>query len=708
LSEKIPAEGYTLVICEKPDAARRVSEALAEGGVSTFSVSGVPVFSFERRGERFVVCAAQGHVYDVSDPFAERTVYPVFDVEWFPHDRVDKKAVASARRIAAVKTLAGRAKRFVNACDYDVEGETIGYNILRYACGGAESKALRAKFSALTSDELTGAFERAEVNAGNGMASAGRARHVLDFVWGVNLSRMLSQSATASGHGYRTVSVGRVQGPTLAFAVDREIEINTFVPNPYWTVRGVFDRGDGGRKLVASYVKDRLFRKEEAEEVARACSGKEGLVDSVTRTVSDLPPPPPFNLGDLQKEAYRHFRLAPSRVLQTAERLYLDALISYPRTNSQRLPWSIGYRRILQGVGGIGAYSADVAELLRGGELKPIQGRQEDPAHPAIYPTGLRPKAQLDPAGARLYDLIVRRFLSAFAPVAKREAVTAIISVEGRYQFKLVGRRTLAEGWMRHYRRYVGVEDSEIPPLKRGERVRVLEIESEQKFETRPPRYNQATLLEKMEKEGLGTKATRADIISTLVARGYISGEGLTASDLGFAVIEVLRRHAPSIVSTGLTRAVEEKLERIESGAETEKNLLRETVRTISDQISALSENERDIGRALDAAVAATVTAENVVGTCPVCGNGKLRIIHSRKTHKRFVGCSNYANGCTASAPLPQRGVLKNTGRVCQTCSWPVLYIRTGGHPWRFCVNMSCPAKAGGSRGSGSGRSGKA
>jgi len=163
MSGKSLAEGYTLVICEKPDAARRISEALAENGVSTMSVSGVPAFAFERRGVWFVVCAAQGHMYDVSDPFAERSVYPVFDVGWFPHELVDKKASWSARRIAAIRSLAKNAQGFVNACDYDVEGETIGLNVLKYACGGVEKNALRAKFSALTDDELIGAFEDARV-----------------------------------------------------------------------------------------------------------------------------------------------------------------------------------------------------------------------------------------------------------------------------------------------------------------------------------------------------------------------------------------------------------------------------------------------------------------------------------------------------------------------------------------------------------------
>ena len=144
------ASGYTLVICEKPDAARRVSDALSGGSPSSSLVDGTTVFRFSRKGEEFVVCSAQGHVYGVSDPSEERAVYPVFDVEWYPSDLVDKDNAGAARRISAVKKLAAGASRFVNACDFDVEGETIGYNLLKYACGGKEEGALRARFSTLT------------------------------------------------------------------------------------------------------------------------------------------------------------------------------------------------------------------------------------------------------------------------------------------------------------------------------------------------------------------------------------------------------------------------------------------------------------------------------------------------------------------------------------------------------------------------------
>ncbi len=681
--------GYTLVICEKPDAARRVSDALSGGTSRNELVDGTTVFRFVRKGEEFVVCSAQGHVYGVSDPAEERSVYPVFDVEWFSSDLVDEDSASAARRISAVRKLAAGASRFVNACDFDVEGETIGFNLLKYACGGKEGTALRAKFSALTEEDLVRAFDELKPQTGQGLARAGRARHTIDFVWGVNFSRALSQSALSSGHRYRTVSVGRVQGPTLGFLVQREKEIREFVPLPYWKVSGVFERN--GRRFSADYSREKVGEKGMAERIKEDCLGRDAVATSVRRSMVLVGPPTPFNIGDLQREAYRAFGYTPSRTLQIAEKLYLGALISYPRTGSQKLPPSINYRRIIQGIGRAPEYSAITAELLKG-EPKPAQGAKSDPAHPAIYPTGERPRRPPDSSESALLDLVTRRFLAAFGTSARKELVDITLSANG-HQFRLGGARTVFPGWMKYYGKYASHRDIELPTISEGDSFRVADVSVDQKYEQRPPRYNQSSLLERMEKEGIGTKATRADIIAMLVGRGYVTGESMQVTDLGLSVIETMAKYAPSIIGTALTREIEEKLEAVEVGSEAESALLRETVRSIARQLAELGANEEAVGKEIDSAVAATMAKSLVLGTCPVCKAGELRIIRSKKTRKRFVGCSNYASGCRASAPLPQRGVVKATPKACEHCSWPVVYILGGGRPWRLCVNPKCPGK---------------
>ena len=581
------------------------------------------------------------------------------------------------------------ASKFVNACDFDVEGETIGYNLLRYACGGKEKSALRATFSTLTEEDLVEAFDRLKPQAELGVARAGRARHAIDFVWGVNLSRALSQSALGSGHRYRTISIGRVQGPTLGFLVEREREIGTFVPVPHWKISGTFERD--GVRFTAGYAKDRTETRRFAEEIREECSGREAVATSVRRNTVRVGPPVPFNIGDLQKEAYRAFGYTPSRTLQIAERLYLGALVSYPRTGSQRLPPSINYGGIIRGLGRIPEYSAHAAELLKEGS-KPVQGAKSDPAHPAIHPTGQKPKRSLDSSESAVFDLITRRFLAAFGQSARRELTEATLVV-GEHEFRLAGGRTLFPGWMKYYGKYAGYRDVEVPQVSEGDRYRVAGVALEEKFEQRPLRYNQGALLEKMEREGIGTKATRADIIATLVGRGYVSGESLEVTTLGLSIVEAMAKYAPSIISTKLTREIEGKLEAIENGSEGEAELLRETVRSIVGQLAGLIANEESVGREIDSAVTANLAKSLALGKCPICKSGELRIVRSKATKKRFVGCSNYSNGCRASAPLPQKGTLRTASKPCNHCSWPVVYVGGGRRPWRLCVNPNCPGK---------------
>ena len=181
--------GYALVICEKPDAARKVAEALSFGPPEAFKVGGVYAFRLEdSSGKRYVICAAMGHLYGISDTVKDRRVYPALDLEWFPLGALgDKAARVISSRIRAIKSLSDKATSFVNACDFDIEGETIGYNILRYACGGKETSAYRARFSALTKEEVVKAFEDGKMGSTGGLARAGRLRHAIDFFWGVNL-----------------------------------------------------------------------------------------------------------------------------------------------------------------------------------------------------------------------------------------------------------------------------------------------------------------------------------------------------------------------------------------------------------------------------------------------------------------------------------------------------------------------------------------
>src|SRR2546428_998024 len=194
------------------------------------------------------------------------------------------------------------------------------------------------------------------------------------------------------------------------------------------------------------------------------------------------------------------------------------------------------------------------------GVLRPKEGSKSDTAHPAVYPTGERPRRALSSWETRLFDLVVRRFMATFAPNAVRARESVTIRV-GEYEFRANGTRTVKEGWLRYYGKYSGREEKFLPVLKKGDEVEVVSIESTEEFTTPPSRYNQSSLLEAMERENLGTKATRAEIISTLIRRGYIVAVGdqvLMATDLGFAVIKTMNVCSPAVASTKLTWEIEE------------------------------------------------------------------------------------------------------------------------------------------------------
>jgi len=689
--QNVTPRGYTLVVCEKHDAAKRIAEAISSGAPSSFKVGGVTTFRLRgSEGDEYVVCAAMGHLYGIADTVKNRRVYPVADLEWFPLDSA-KGSRQAAHRISAIKSLAKGAGAFVNACDFDTEGETIGYNILRYACGGKEGAALRAKFSSLVKEEIVGAFRKDRLDQVPGLAIAGRTRHAVDFLWGVNLSRALTESVRPSG-GFRVVSIGRVQGPTLGFVVEREEEVRTFVPTPYWTARGRFRSGES--TFEADYSGAELVRRRDAEDVKASCEGRQGEVTRSSLSTFTRPPPPPMNLSDLQKEAYRAFGFTPSRTLQAAERLYLGALISYPRTSSQKLP-KLDFQALLSRIASIPGYSALVQEA-RSGSVRPTEGRESDPAHPAIYPTGEAPRGPLRHDEKMVFDLVVRRFLACFGRDSVHEARSIVVTV-GRHQFTVEATRMLAPGWTSVAWGRKEAQAQSLPDLHEGDMVEAERVAVEEHQRSRPVRYSQASLLERMEREGIGTKATRAGIISTLLARGYISGDSLTPTDLGIALIEAMRSYCPQIITTELTREVEARLELIQTSPDSAAGFYESTLTTMLKQLGEVRSHSVEIASRMVTAAARGSGGGGphrlVLGRCPVCKEGELWVVRSQKSGKRFVGCSNYPKGCRASAPLPQKGGLTRAAKPCSACGWPIVYARFGRRGWRLCVNDKCPRK---------------
>jgi len=369
--------------------------------------------------------------------------------------------------------------------------------------------------------------------------------------------------------------------------------------------------------------------------------------------------------------------------LDVAQSLYEQALISYPRTSSQKLPQKLGLKRIIENISKQKTYAPLCSKLLERGKLIPVEGKKDDPAHPSIFPTGQIPR-KLTSYQQRVYDLIVRRFLSTFADPAVREHVTAVIDVNGE-KFKTSGSRTVEKNWMEFYGKYAKFKDQILPEMKKGDDIlnHVIEMIEDQ---TKPPnRYSQASVLKTMEDLGLGTKATRAQILQTLYDRDYIKGKSIKVTSLGVAVIEALNKHCPEIISEELTKEFEEDMKMIQEGKKKREEIVNSAKEELEKVLLKFKEHEVHIGSELKEGVREFEEIEHYIGPCPDC-KGELRVIKSHATHKRFVGCSNYPK-CRHGFPLPQNGKLTVLDEKCEKCSLRIVQIKQiKRRPWKLCV----------------------
>jgi DNA topoisomerase-1 len=397
--------------------------------------------------------------------------------------------------------------------------------------------------------------------------------------------------------------------------------------------------------------------------------------------------PYPFDLSSFQSEAYRHFGFAPARTLALAERLYLDALISYPRTSSQKLPPDIGYAQILQGIASHTEYRSLVAKLMTRGSLRPNNGPRDDSAHPAIFPTGEYPKRALLGGEAKLYDLISRRFMATFADPSLKTSSRVILN-HNNYRFFLSGSRIVKLGWIEFYRPYVLADSRPPPDLKIGDRPKVQSIKAQEKFTQPPHRYNPSSLLKKMEDTNIGTKATRAGIIDLLYTRGYVRDERMRPSELADKVTEVLSTHCPMIISPSFTANLEKLMQDIQNGTSSRRRVLVEALEHLRPIMLSLTENEDEVGSQLSEVIVAQRIADVTFDSpCPKCGL-KLAVVRSRGTGKRFIGCKGkWQTGCDFTLPLPQFGNLTLLSRHCNACGFQMIQARSR----RRRPLVSCP-----------------
>jgi len=674
-----------LIITEKDTAAKRIAHILSQGGFKVEKSTPVPIYVYREDGEEVKCLGLKGHILKVDYP-KEYNNWQEVD----PKELIDAEIVKVPLQKEVIKVLQklGREAKMVTiSTDFDREGEVIGVdalNKIREVNPGIKVK--RARFSALTKAEIEKAFSNLEEIYLN-LAASGEARQDIDLIWGATLTRFLSLASSRLGRQF--LSVGRVQSPTLALIAEREKERQVFIPQPYWQLKVLLE--SQGQTFEARHRTERFWKEEEAEaaraKVDQAMSLEAGLVTGVSAKERSLTPPAPFNTTAFLSAAAFSLGLSTSKAMRLAENLYINGLISYPRVDNTVYPDSMNFREHLSGLLG-GEFDGLILEVLKQDKLTPTRGKKFATDHPPIHPTDVAKRNELDPQEWKIYELVLRRFLSTLAQEAIMESIRVDIEINGE-PFLARGHHILKEGWLKFYP-YGRKKEVELPDLREGDKLRLVKNELERKETQPPPRYSQGELIRLMEKIGLGTKSTRHLIIQNLYQRRYVHGDPLIPTETGLAVAESLMKHAQAISTPEMTAKLEEDMDAIAEGKMAKVEVVSESRSMLKKVLGTLEKRKEQLAKEIREGI----QEDRIIGSCPKCGQ-ELRVIRSKKTKKRFIGCTNYPE-CSQSYPLPQKGEVISLGEVCEVCGAPkIKVISKRSRPWILCVDSACPSKEG-------------
>ncbi|WP_394354967.1 DNA topoisomerase I [Halorarum halophilum] len=651
-----------LIITEKDNAARRIAEILSGESFDSERQAGVNVYRWG--GTRCI--GLSGHVVGVDFP-------PEYD-DWRdvePVELIDapvQKRPTQENIVRALRLLSRKADRVVIATDYDREGELIGkeaYELVREV--NEDAPVDRVRFSSITKREVTDAFENPD-EIDFDLAAAGEARQVIDLVWGAALTRFLSLSARQLGDDF--ISVGRVQGPTLKLIVDREREIQAFDPEDYWELFADLLKREGDDEedveFEAQYFyedddgteAERVWDEATAEAVYEVLEGAESAtVDSVRRRTRTDEPPAPFNTTQFIRAA-SSLGYSAQRAMSMAEDLYTAGYMTYPRTDNTVYPEDLDERELLEEFSGTRQFGEDADSLLDQDELVPTEGDEETTDHPPIHPTGELPSAsELSDAEWEVYELVVRRFFATVAPDATWEHLRVVSEVaadggvgpnDGPLSLKSNGKRLVEEGYHAVYP-YFSTNESYVPDVTEGEELGVADTQFEAKQTQPPRRYGQSRLIETMEQMGIGTKATRHDVIQKLYDRGYIESDPPRPTKLAEAVVEASETFADRIVSDEMTAQLEADMRAIADGDKDYDEVTEESRDILEKVFDGLTESSDEVGDMLQK----SLKADKRLGPCPECGEDLL--VRKSRHGSYFVGCDGYPD-CTYTLPLPSTG----------------------------------------------------
>ncbi|MDZ4064098.1 MAG: DNA topoisomerase, partial [Coriobacteriia bacterium] len=392
-------------------------------------------------------------------------------------------------------------------------------------------------------------------------------------------------------------------------------------------------------------------------------------------------PPTPFNTTALLTTAAAE-GIAPSRTMRIAESLYMDGLISYPRVDNSVYPPSLDLVGILRILDAVPTYHEHVGRLLKRGQLTPTRGAKEATDHPPIHPTGAADPEKLKPEEFKLYNLVSRRFMATLSDAAILESTKVGIDVGGE-RFIARGDVVVTPGFRAVYP--YGLKKEEfLPAMPEGSSVDFGGANMEEKQTQPPARYSQGKLIQEMEKRGLGTKATRHDIIQTLYDRRYANGDPVEPTCLGRTVIEALSQYAERITTPGMTSELDAEMDAIANGRDERARVVNHSRELLAGVMEVLLPRAEDVGEMLKAAA----TEDARVGTCPKSGHDLL-IKSSAKTRSQFVGCAGWPD-CDVTYPLPDGGI-EPVEDACPECGTPqVKIIQFKRKPLQRCLDPKC------------------
>ena len=608
-------------------------------------------------GRNYKVVASKGHIRDL--PKSQFGITIDDEGRFVPKYSIPRDASATVKEL---KKLAKEAETIYIATDEDREGEAIGYHIAM-AIGKDPESLPRIVFHEITKSAIQHALENPRrLDMDN--INAQQTRRLLDRIVGYKLSPLLGSKIQ------KGLSAGRVQSSTLKIVVDREREIKAFKPVEYWSIEALF------QKTIDASIYEFLGKKIDkmtignertALEIVDAAKKDHFTVSSIEKSRRKTRPSPPFMTSTLQQSASTQLGFSPKKTMMVAQKLYegvktdkgVMGVITYMRTDSLNLAKEALFA------------ARDHIKAAYGDKYLPAKPRNyvtkakaAQEAHEAIRPTmvDFDPRQAADYLGSdelKLYRLIYNRFLASQMVDALFESQTILFSGE-KTVFKASGRKLLFDGFYR----VTGYHEKDklLPELEQGITVSLDKIIPEQHFTEPPPRYNEASLIKKLESMGIGRPSTYAPTITILQTRKYIEivKKRIHPTEIAFTVIELLEKHFPEIVDSGFTSSMEETLDKIGDGKEDWQQVLSSFYGPFMQKIE---KGKKEI-KSLKVAIP---TGEN----CPECGS---ELLLRKGRYGEFIACSNFPK-CkyTKNMNGEEREKPEETDEICEKCGSPMV-----------------------------------